>query len=450
MSKLKRTKVQDGTTEKRLQFLMKEVTLQSQMIRQLAQLFKTTYSSRQQLKGCNYGHDNCNIDHDRFNFVKPEVLVAQFKSDAMKIDPLVSSKTASAEHTFIARLANKVDRLQYKYGAPNETSQMANVIEEFRSIWKYSNLLISNSWNQDGGVKKTMTFKHDFQRKIAHAFPRVKFIPTMAGTVPNFKAVNAINTEVQSRERIPVAAPSRDCNPVTVRSCNRPSSVQSSDFADSNSECGTEDNSDPSDSDGYSWDYNGCDLNEGCNVDRWNGLDSIGIVRSWHETIADDDQLLDAVCYQNLNYRDGEIENKFYEDDVFEPEESECYGCLVDNSQQLLYAEGDMSMQIDGGGNPLAHCHKEFYDDVDAYTGSDPGVSLQDESCNDNYAVGKVAVVDTDAIDDGIMDVYEDAGIYLQEESYGGDDYYLQEDACCIYLDEDAFYDPDPGDIYVG
>ena len=48
------------------------------------------------------------------------------------------------------------------------------------------------------------------------------------------------------------------------------------------------------------------------------------------------------------------------------------------------------------------------------------------------------------------MDVYEDAGTYLQEESYGGDDYYFQEDACCIYLDEDAFYDPDPGDIYVG
>ena len=150
MSKLKRTKVQDGTTEKRLQFLMKEVTLQSQMIRQLAQLFKTTYSSRQQLKSCNYGHDNCKIDHDRFNFVKPEVEVAQFKSDALKINPLNSSKTAAAEHTFIARLANKVDRLQYKYGAPNETSQMANVIEEFRSIWKYSNLLISNSWNQEG------------------------------------------------------------------------------------------------------------------------------------------------------------------------------------------------------------------------------------------------------------------------------------------------------------
>ena len=55
-----------------------------------------------------------------------------------------------------------------------------------------------------------------------------------------------------------------------------------------------------------------------------------------------------------------------------------------------------------------------------------------------------------DAIDDGIMDACEEAGIYLQEESYGGDDYYFQEDACCIYLDEDAFYDPDPGDIYVG
>ena len=76
MSNLKRTKVQDETTEKRLQFVMKEVALQSQVIRQLAQLFKTTFSSRQQLKSCNFGHDNCKIDHGRFNFVKPEVEVA--------------------------------------------------------------------------------------------------------------------------------------------------------------------------------------------------------------------------------------------------------------------------------------------------------------------------------------------------------------------------------------
>ena len=43
MSNLKRTKVQDETTEKRLQFVMKEVALQSQVIKQLAQLFKNNF-----------------------------------------------------------------------------------------------------------------------------------------------------------------------------------------------------------------------------------------------------------------------------------------------------------------------------------------------------------------------------------------------------------------------
>ena len=47
----------------------------------------------------------------------------------------------------------------------------------------------------------------------------------------------------------------------------------------------------------------------------------------------------------------------------------------------------------------------------------------------------------------GAFDCVEDN---FQGEYYGVDDYYLQEDACCIYLEEDAYYDPDPGDIYVG
>ena len=88
MSNLKRTKVQDETTEKRLQFVMKEVALQSQVIRQLAQLFKTTFSSRQQLTRCSYGHAYCKIDHVRCNYVKPVLLAAKSKhSNAKKLNP---------------------------------------------------------------------------------------------------------------------------------------------------------------------------------------------------------------------------------------------------------------------------------------------------------------------------------------------------------------------------
>ena len=191
-------------------------------------------------------------------------------------------------------------------------------------------------------------------------------------------------------------------------------------------------------------------MNEGCNVDRWNGLDSIGIVRSWHDNISGDDQLYNAGCYQNFNNWDGEIENNVYEADVFEPEESEGYDCLVDNSQQLLYDEGDMSMQVDGCENAIAECQEEFHDDVDAYYGSNPRILFEVGGCNENDAIGEVDVMDIDAVGNEMMDVYDNAGDCFQEESYGGDDYYLQEDACYIYLDEDAFYDPDPGDIYVG
>ena len=139
-----------------------------------------------------------------------------------------------------------------------------------------------------------------------------------------FKAVNAINSEFHSRQRSPVAAPSRDCNPVFFhRSCNRQTSVQSSDCADSFSERETDDDSDSPDSDGYSWDYNGCNLNEGCNFDReWNDFDSSVILHDWHENISNVNQALDPECYQNFNNWDGEIENNVYEADVFEPEES--------------------------------------------------------------------------------------------------------------------------------
>ena len=218
MSKSKRNKVQGETTEKRLQLVMKEVALQSQVIRQLAQLFKTTFSSRQQLTRCSHGHAYCKIDHVRCNYVKPALLAAKSKhSNAKKLNPwlnpVTSPKIATAEQTFIARLANKVDRLQYKYGAPNQTTQLGNFVDEFGSIWKNSNLLVKNLGDQGGGYETVVkTFKQDEHQKKHQGSTRVKFIPIQTPTVPNFRAAveNISKMKAQSWNCNPVASLSDD------------------------------------------------------------------------------------------------------------------------------------------------------------------------------------------------------------------------------------------------
>ena len=67
----------------------------------------------------------------------------------------------------------------------------------------------------------------------------------MAGTMPNFKTAKEINTEVHSRLHVCAPDPSCDCNPEVVR----PSSVQSSDCAEIDSDYETDDYLDQSDGD---------------------------------------------------------------------------------------------------------------------------------------------------------------------------------------------------------
>ena len=106
--------------------LLKEVAIQTQVISQLKKLLQTNQTK----PTCIFKHEQCVIDHSKYNFVKP----------VNRTEPKVLSVTQKLKSSVSpVTLSRKINKLQSMYGVPPSFRQEVSedlICSEFLTIWE--------------------------------------------------------------------------------------------------------------------------------------------------------------------------------------------------------------------------------------------------------------------------------------------------------------------------
>ena len=111
----------------RKEFLMKEVNVQNRVISQLKQLLLTAQTKPK----CTLKHKSCNIDHAKYNYVKPATAQDQVSRKNF------SNQTCKQSLSSV-KMSRKIDKLQSLYGVPPPDRKNVSqdlIFSEFSSIW---------------------------------------------------------------------------------------------------------------------------------------------------------------------------------------------------------------------------------------------------------------------------------------------------------------------------
>ena len=96
--------------KKKVEWLLKETSVQSQVIGQLQRL----YSSKPAVANYSCNKLSCKINHAKFNLVR-------LKSLEVSAVPVAKPNLIKKEDTFFSRMTQVVDELQHKYGLPSKS-----------------------------------------------------------------------------------------------------------------------------------------------------------------------------------------------------------------------------------------------------------------------------------------------------------------------------------------
>jgi len=256
------------STEKQLQFLAEEVSLHSKIIKQVVKLQASFKSLSRNFK-CSLGHIHCKIDHKRFNYVNSLAQQPHLKTDARKFK-VKTTVSKSADTVFIARMVNKIDQVQFRYGIPPLDKHSTFVSEELQSIWTNSNLLVVDNFNKELNEEITYCKARSERNQHKKPFTRVWLRPSPIFFPRPLFHKKVVQISSYKSESYPQNSDPSSGDVCDTESCSGPYSSQSSDPKDDTTDLDTvSDNDDiapkvfaESDEDGYAWDNTGITLNE--------------------------------------------------------------------------------------------------------------------------------------------------------------------------------------------
>ena len=134
--------------------LKKECTVQAKVIQQL----KTLYSSSlcKNAKYCDAGHLYCKIQHNRYNYVNPNVQDQDQKPAVIVKDRM--SIQEKNERLIIKKMSKKIDILQSRYGTPSNLQLIGSIL-----VSSVDTISIK-TWEETSPKKKPKSKAHCYYR----------------------------------------------------------------------------------------------------------------------------------------------------------------------------------------------------------------------------------------------------------------------------------------------